>query len=139
MVYRKDWVQPAAGEQGFARTMKAYGRKINLSTADLGTTGNVIGLFVVPANFCVINWVGPAIPAFGTALAVSIGTPASPALFLSASSALAAGGAFSGLTMATTGPFTRTTSQTEVQMLITTQSSAPVAGIFELYIYGFIL
>jgi len=137
MVYRKDWGQPQQGAEGFARTMKVYGRKVNLSAADLGTTGNVIGLFMLPGKFVVVDMFGPAVPALGTALVFSLGDPGNTARYLSASSIGAAGGALPA--MAATGPFFRTFLDTEVQMLITTQSSAPAAGILELYFRGFII
>jgi hypothetical protein len=135
MVYRKDWNQPAAGGQGFARTMKCFGRRINLNAVDLGTTGNVVGLFMVPENFVIVDMIGPAQPGFGTALVVSIGDPGNTARYLSASGGLAAAGAIPA--MAASGQFFRTFAPTEIQMLITTQSSAPVAGILELYFRGF--
>lgn len=137
MVYRKDWGQPAAGGQGFARTMKAYGRKINLATTDLNLTGNVVGAFLLPANFKVINWIGPAIPAMGTGLKLDIGDAGSANRFLAADGTAAAGGALP--VMASTGLFFTTTQDTEVQVKINTQTASPVAGVLEFYIYGFIL
>jgi hypothetical protein len=136
MVYRKDWGQPAQGGLGFARNMKAYGRKINLGINDLATTNNVVGCFMVPKDFVVINWVGPNVPAFGAGLTFSIGTPATPALFLSASTIGAAGGALPA--MAATGPFTRTFLDTEVQLLVT-NGVVVTAGVLEFYIYGFMV
>ena len=137
MAFRKDWAQPAPGPQGFSRTMKAFGRKVNLSVADLGTTNNVVGLFMIPKDVIITGMIGPAVPALGTALVLSIGDAGSPARYLSASTIGAAGGALPA--MATTGMFYRTTADTEVQLLIATQSSAPVAGILELYLTGIVL
>jgi hypothetical protein len=137
MVYRKDWGQPAQGLQGFARTMKCYGRKINLSAVDLGTTNNVVGMFMIPANFVIMDMVGPAVPALGTALVLSIGDPGNTTRYLSGSTIGAAGGALP--VMASTGTFFRTFSDTEIQLLIATQSSAPAPGILELYFRGFAL
>jgi hypothetical protein len=134
MVYRKDWGQPSQGLQGFARTMKAFGRKINLTAADLGTTNNVVGGFIVPGGFMILGWYGNTVPALGTALVLSIGDPASPARYLSGSTIGAAGGAFPA--MAATGQFFRTFTDTEIQILIATQSSAPVAGVLEFYMFG---
>jgi hypothetical protein len=137
MVYRKDWVQPLAGGQGFARTQKAFGRKVNLTAADLGTTNNVVGMFFLPRDFVITGMIGPAVPALGTALVLSIGDPGNAARYLSASTIGAAGGALPA--MAATGLFFRTFLETEVQLLIATQSSAPAPGILELYFTGFTL
>ena len=136
MVYRKDWGQPQQGAQGFARTMKAYGRKVNLSAIDLGTTNNVIGAFMVPGGFQIVGLIGPAVPALGTALVLSIGDAGLANRYLSGSTIGAAGGPMPA--MATTG-FFRTFSDTEIQILIATQSSAPVAGILEFYLYGMVV
>jgi hypothetical protein len=135
MVYRKDWGQPAQGGQGFARTMKAFGRKVNLTAADLGVTNNVVGMFMIPGNFVVTGMIGPAVPALGTALVLSIGDPGNPVRYLSGSTIGAAGGALPA--MAATGLFFPTFSDTEIQLLIATQSSAPAPGILELYFTGF--
>lgn len=134
MVYRKDWGQPAQGLQGFARTMKAFGRKINLSAADLGATNNVVGAFVVPGGFMIFGWYGPAVPILGPALSLSIGDPGNPARFLSGSNIGVAGGALPA--MAATGTFFRTFTDTEIQILIAVQSSAPAPGVLEFYMYG---
>ncbi len=135
MAYRKDWVQPQAGLQGFARTMKAYGRKINLLSADLGTTSNVVGMFVIPKDFTITGMIGPAVPALGTALVLSIGDASSATRFLSGSTIGAAGGALPA--MAATGTFFKTLVDTEIQLLIATQSSSPTPGVLELYFTGF--
>ena len=133
MVYRKDWGQPMQGLQGFARTMKAFGRKVNLNAVDLGTTNNVVGAFLVPGGFQIVGLIGPAVPALGTALVLSIGDPGLANRYLSGSTIGAAGGVLPA--MATTG-FFRTFSDTEIQILIATQSSAPAPGILEFYLYG---
>lgn len=137
MVYRKDWVQPQAGGLGFARNVKMFGRKVNLQTADLSTTGNVVGLFMIPANFVITDMIGPAIPGFGTGLQMSIGDAGSggSARYLAATS-FASAGALPA--MAATGQFFRTYSDTEIQAFITTQSSAPAPGVLELYFRGFV-
>lgn len=137
MAYRKDWVQPAAGLLGFARTMKAFGRKVNLAVADINLTNNVVGMFMIPKDFVITGMIGPAVPALGTALVLSIGDPGSAARFLSASTIGAAGGALPA--MAATGLFFRTFADTEIQLLVATQSSAPAAGILEVYFTGFAL
>lgn len=133
MVYRKDWGQPQQGAQGFARNMKAFGRKVNLSAIDLGATNNVIGAFMIPGGFQVLGLAGPAVPILGPALSLSIGDPGLANRYLSGSNIGIAGGPMP--TMAPTG-FFRTFSDTEIQILIATQSSAPVAGILEFYLFG---
>jgi hypothetical protein len=137
MAYRKDWVQPAQGGQGFARTYKAFGRKINLVTADLNLTNNVVGMFMVPKDFVITGMIGPAVPALGTALVLSIGDAALTNRYLASSTIGAAGGALPA--MAATGLFFRTVADTEIQLLIATQSSAPAPGILELYFTGFMV
>ena len=52
MVYRKDWAQSQTGGQGFARTMKTLGRRVNVSATD-DVTGNTVGAFTVPPGFVV--------------------------------------------------------------------------------------
>ena len=51
---RKDWSQPQGGGQGFARTMKTFGRVVTIGTAD-NVTGSSIGAFTVPAGFVVTS------------------------------------------------------------------------------------
>ena len=131
MVYRKDWGQPAQGLQGFARTMKAFGRKINLSANDLLTTGNVVGSFVVPGGFMIFGWYGQPVPAFGAGLTLSIGDPGLTNRYLSAA-------AMSGVAwpaMATTGQFFRTFTDTEIQILVA-NGVAATPGVLEFYMYG---
>ena len=138
MVFRKDWGQPQQGLEGFARTMKAYGRKVNLSSADVSTTGNVVGAFILPANFVVLGWYGPAVPAFGAGLVLNIGDAALNNRYLAASTIGAAGGALPAI--AATGPFFKTLADTEVQIQIGTQTTAAGApGVLEFYLFGFAL
>jgi hypothetical protein len=136
MVYRKDWGQPAQGLQGFARTSKVYGRKVNISVADMNTLGNVVGLFMIPKDFVITGMIGPAVPAFGTSFAASIGDPGSANRYLAA--VALGGGALPA--MAATGLFFRTFADTEIQLAVTTAATAAqVAGILELYFTGFAL
>jgi hypothetical protein len=137
MAYRKDWGQPQAGNQGFARTMKCFGRKANIAAADVGTTGNVVGLFSVPANFVVLGVFGSA-SALGAALVFSLGDAGNAARYLTGVTAGAAGGALP-TTLAAGGQFFRTTQDTDIQMTVTTQTGAPVAGTIDAYLWGFIL
>jgi hypothetical protein len=142
MVYRKDWGQPAQGGLGFARTMKAFGRKVNLTPTDLLTTSNVVGLFMLPENFVITGMIGPAVPAFGAGLTFSIGDTVTAVAgnvnrYLSASTIGAAGGALPA--MAATGLFARTYAQPAEIQLTVTNGVAAVAGVLELYFTGFIL
>ena len=132
MVYRKDWNQPQQGVQGYARTMKAFGRKINMTAAD-GTTNNVVGAFVIPGGFQIFGWYGAPVPALGAGLTLSIGAPGAgnSALFLSAA-------AMSGVAwpaMAATGLFFRTFTDTEIQILVA-NGVAITPGIIEFYMFG---
>jgi hypothetical protein len=136
MVYRKDWGQPMQGLQGFARNMKAFGRKCNISVADMNTLGNTVGLFMVPAGFMITSMIGPQVPAFGTSFQYSIGCPGSgnSALFLPATSGAAAGALPA---MASTGVFFRTFTDTEIQLFVTAAATAAqAAGVLELYFLG---
>jgi hypothetical protein len=135
MVYRKDWGQPQQGIQGFARNVKAFGRKVNISVADMNTLGNVVGLFMLPGGFVITGMIGPAVPAFGTSFAFSLGDAGLSNRYLAASTIGAAGGALPA--MASTGMFYRTFSDTEVQLAVTTAATAAqAAGILELYFTG---
>ena len=137
MPYRKAWLQPQIGSQGFFGTQKVYGGRIPILAADVATTGNVVGLFMLPANFLIFDWISPNLPALGTALVVNIGDAGSANRYASGITTLAAGGVPLAA-MAATGPFFKTTQDTEIQMTVTTQASAPAAGTLEMYIRGFI-
>jgi hypothetical protein len=134
MTYRKDWTEPQQGEEGFSRTMKSFGRKINITAPD-NVTNNVIGLFQIPANFCITGIIG-TMPAIGTAFSFSIGDPGNPARYVSGSGVGVAGGALPAI--AASGLFFRTTAKTEIQMLVALQSSAFAAGVAEIYLQGFV-
>ena len=130
MVYRKDWNQPMQGLQGFARNMKAFGRKINITAAE-ATTNNVVGAFVVPGGFMILGWYGAPVPALGAGLTMSIGDPGLPNRYLSA--AAMSGVAFPA--MLPTGQFFRTFTDTEIQLLIT-NGVAITPGVLEFYMFG---
>jgi hypothetical protein len=145
MAYRKDWPQPAQGGQGFARTMKCFGRKCNINVNDMNTLGNVVGLFMIPKDFVVTGMIGPQVPAFGTSFAYSLGDAGSgrSAAYLGATSGAVAAAlpamAFNANPLLT-GQWFRTFADTEVQLTVTTAATAAqVAGILELYFTGFIL
>lgn len=138
MPYRKAWLQPQGGGQGFFGTMKMFGGRIPILAADVALTGNVVGLFMLPANFMVLDMLGPttAVPALGTACVCAIGDAGSNNRYLAANAIFTGGGALPA--MAATGPFFKTTQDTEIQLTVTTQASAPAAGTLEMYIRGFI-
>ena len=134
MVYRKDWGQPMQGLQGFARTVKTFGRKCNISLADMNTLGNSVGLFIVPGGFMITGMIGPQVPAFGTSFTYSLGDPGNPARYLGATSGAAAAALPA---MAAGGLFFRTFTDTEIQLTVTAAATAAqVAGILELYFTG---
>ena len=137
MAYRKDWVQPQVGLQGFARTMKAYGRKVNIAVADINTLGNTIGLFVIPKDFVITGMIGPQVPAFGTSFTYSLGDAGSSNRYLTATSGATAAALAA---MAATGMFFRTTADTEILLAVTAAATAAqAAGVLELYFTGFAL
>ena len=139
MVYRKDWGQPQQGIQGFARNMKAFGRRVNISVADMNTLGNVVGLFIIPGGFVITGMIGPQVPAFGTSFTYSIGDPTSGgnARYLAATSGAAAAALPA---MAAGGLFFRTFTDTEIQLTVTAAATAAqTAGILELYFTGIVV
>src|ERR1043165_6220874 len=87
MATRTDFTQPQAGLQGFARTNKTFGRRVNLATTDLAT-GSVVEAFMVPAGFIVtgIIAVSSDMDSNGTpTLAISVGDASSSTRHLSSS------------------------------------------------------
>jgi hypothetical protein len=142
MVYRKDWGQPQQGIAGFARNMKAFGRKVNINVADMNTLGNVVGLFIVPAGFVITGMIGPPVPAFGTSFTYSLGDAGSgrSAAYLAATSGATAGAlpamAFNANPLLT-GQWFRTFADTEIQLTVTAAATAAqTAGLLELYFTG---
>ena len=138
MTYRKDWGQPQAGAQGFARTKKVFGRTVNLATTDL-VTGNVVGAFMVPAGFVVTGILAVAsdMDTGGSpALALSVGDAGSGVRYLS-SSTIGQGGT-TGSTLASTGVLFNNAADTEILVTVTTQPATAAAGTLGLYLEGFI-
>jgi hypothetical protein len=133
MAYRKDWGQPQGGE-GFARTMKTFGRTVAISTAD-NVTGNTIGAFLVPAGFVVtgIIAVGTDMDS-GAAMLLNIGDAASGARYLSGLNTQAA---VTSTTLASTGLLFKNTVDTEILITIGTQAATPVAGTVDLRLSGY--
>ena len=135
-VYRKDWAQPQAGTQGFAQTKKMFGRRINLSTTDLGTINNTVGAFVVPRGFTVtgIIFVNTDMDS-STGLTISVGDAASANRYLSAQTGQAAG---TTQTLASTGLLFANTADTEILLTMTAAATTAVAGTVDLYLDGFV-
>jgi hypothetical protein len=135
---RKDWIQPQSGGQGFARTMKTFGRVVNVSVAD-NVTGTVIGAFTVPAGFVVTSILAvPTDMDSGTAMTISVGDAASGTRFLSASTMGQAGTLTTTALTTATGLLFKYTTETEIQVTITLQATTAVAGTIALYLTGFI-
>lgn len=136
MTTRTAFLQPQAGPQGFARTMKAYGGRTALSTTDL-TTGNIVEAFVVPAGFTVTGIIAVASDMdSGAALTLSVGDAASGTRHLNASTIGQAG--TTTQTLASTGLLFAYTVDTKILITCTLQGAASVAGTLDLYLTGFI-
>jgi hypothetical protein len=135
MVYRKDWGQPQPGGQGFIRTAKVFGRKVNISAADLAA-GGVVGMFQVPRYFLVLGAFGNVskLDTGAVALKFDIGDPGLANRFLAASTAGQAGGTIT--TLAATGFNYPIYSETEIQFALNTAPGAAAAGILEYYLWG---
>lgn len=135
MAYRKDWGQPQAGGQGFARTRKMFGRTVALAVADL-VTGNTVGAFMVPKGFVVTGIIAAASDMdSGTALTLSVGDAASGTRYLSA--ATIGQGGTTGQTLASTGLLFENTADTEILVTVTLQPAAAAAGTLGLYLDGY--
>lgn len=135
MTYRKDWGQPQGGPEGFANTMKTFGRVVTLAAADL-VTGNTVGAFKVPAGFTVTGIVAvPTDMDSGAALTLSVGDAASGTRYLNASTMGQA--ATTVTTLAATGLLFLNTVDTEILVTCTLQGSSSVAGTLALYLQGF--
>src|SRR4029077_2773733 len=137
MVYRKDWSQPQAGPQGFARTMKVYGRSVNILVPDLATINNVVGCFVVPAGFVLTGLLTTTVPDLdtGATLTLSLGDAALPTRILNASNIGQAGGA---MPAAAAGAFLyRYPIDTEIILTATAAAAGGIATAVPIYIQGF--
>lgn len=135
MAYRRDWSQPQPGGQGFMRTAKAYGRKVNIVAADLAA-GGIVGMFRLPPFFLVLGAYGlvPDMDTGTAALVFSVGDAASANRFLASSTAGQAGGTIS--TIAATGFAFPTYLETEVLFTVNTPSNVAAAGVLEYYLWG---
>lgn len=136
MAYRKDWGQPQAGGQGFARTRKTFGRRVTIGTAD-NVTGNTVGAFLIPKGFVQTGIIVVATDMdSGTAMLFTIGDAGSANRTFASSNLGQTGG--SSTTLASTALLYEYTADTEVIITIATQSATAVAGTIDVYYEGFV-
>jgi hypothetical protein len=136
MTYRKDWAQPQGGPEGFANTMKTFGRVVNLAATDM-VTGGTVGAFKVPAGFTVTGIIAVASDMDAvTTLTISVGDAASGTRYLSAATIGQTGATTQ--TLATTGLLFLNVVDTEIIVTCTLQTATPLAGTLALYLSGFI-
>jgi hypothetical protein len=137
MAYRKDWGQPQAGQQGFARTMKVFGRSVNINATELATINNIVGAMMVPAGFTLTDFLATTVPDLdtGAALTLSIGDALSPTRLLNASTVGQAGGAMPAL--AATGFLYRFPTDTEIIITATAAAAGGIAAAWPIYLRGF--
>jgi hypothetical protein len=135
MAYRRDWGQPQPGNMGFMRTAKAFGRKVNIAAADLGS-GGVVGMFRLPPFFLVLGAYGNVakLDTGTVALTFNIGDAGSANRYLAASTAGQGGGAIT--TLAATGFAYPVYSETEILFATVALPGAAAAGILEYYLWG---
>jgi hypothetical protein len=131
MVYRKDWSQPQVGGQGFARTMKTIGRRVNVSATD-DVTGNTVGAFTIPAGFVVTSILCVS-SAFAAGLAFTVGDINSANRYLTTGVAAA-----TNTTLAAAGLLFKAPAETEVLVTIGTQAAGNVVGTLDTYLTGYI-
>ncbi len=139
MALRRDYGQPQQGDTGFARTMKTYGRRVNLVAADLVTTNNV-GAFKVPPGFVITGILAIAsdMDTNGSpTITIKVGDAGDDDRYLTASNIGPAGGTCT--TLASTGLLFQTTSETEILVGFGANAATGVAGTLDLYLTGFIL
>jgi hypothetical protein len=137
MVYRKDWGQPQAGNQGFARTMKVFGRNINIGVNDLAVINNVVGCFMVPAGFVLTDFLPTTVPDLdtGAALSLSLGDSLLPTRLLSGSAVGQAGGAMPAL--AAGGFLYRFPTDTEIILTATAAAAGGIVAVWPIFLRGF--
>jgi hypothetical protein len=134
MTYRKDWGQPQVGPEGFANTMKTFGRVVTVTAAD-NTTGNTIGAFKVPAGFTVTGIIAvPTDMDSSTNMLISVGDAASGVRYLSSSTM--GQGATTVTTLVAAGLLFLNAVDTEILVTVTAQGTG--AGTIALYLQGFI-
>lgn len=137
MAYRKDWGQPQAGQQGFARTMKVFGRSVNINATELATINNTVGVIVVPAGFTLIGFLATTVPDLdtGATLTLSLGDALVANRLLAASTIGQAGGAMPAL--AATGFLYRFPTDTEIILTATAAAAGGIAAAWPIYLQGF--
>jgi hypothetical protein len=133
MAFRRDYSQPQPGGQGFIRTGKVYGRKVNIQPTDL-VASNVVGCFQLPPGFSVIGLYGIVSNLAASGLTFSLGDAALSNRYLNASPLGVGGGTLP--VMLATGFLWRTYDATDVQMTINVSAVTPQAGILEFYLHG---
>lgn len=139
MATRIDYTQPQAGPQGFARTMKAFGRRVTMTATDVAV-GNIVKAFVVPAGFVATGIIAVAtdMDTNGSpTLALSVGDAASGTRYLSSSNIGQAG--TTTQTLASTGLLFAYTVDTEILITATTGAATAAAGTLDLYLIGFMV
>jgi hypothetical protein len=138
MTYRKDWAPtPNIGGQGNSGTRKFLGRRINLSTTDLGTSTNTIGAFTVPAGFTIDGCaVAYSDMDGGTSLSISLGDAALPTRYLNGDVTGRTGG--TTVAVASTGLLYKNPAETEILITIGVAAGTPVAGTMDVYLSGFV-
>jgi len=82
MAYRKDWAAaPQVAADGYVGAVKMPGRRVHLTVSDIGTAGNTIGAFTVPAGFvvtgCIVVYSAMDEGAFVQASAMTVAEDAS--------------------------------------------------------------
>lgn len=137
MADRNDYTQPQAGGQGFARTMKAFGRRVALAATDVAV-GKTTAAFKVPAGFVAIGIIAVAtdmdtngVPT----LTLSVGDAGSGTRFLNASTIGQAG--TSTQTIASTGLLYEFTAETEIVVTATAGAATAAAGTLDLFLTGY--
>ena len=131
MAYRKDWAQPQTGGQGYARTMKTIGRRVNVNTVD-DTTGNTVGAFTVQPGF-VVTGVLVVSSAFAAGLAFTVGDAGSANRYITTGVVSA-----TNTTLAAAGLLFKNLTETEILITIGTQAAGNVVGTLDTYLTGFI-
>ena len=137
MVYRKDWGQPQAGNQGFARTMKVFGRSVAIGVADLATLNNIVGCFIVPGGFVLTDLLTTVVPDLdtGATLTISLGDALVPNRLLAASNIGQAGGNMPALAAA--GFLYRYPADTEIILTASAAAAGGIAASVPIYLRGF--
>ena len=137
MTTRRAYVQPQAGNQGFARTRKVIGAlSLPIATTDLSPVGNIVAAFFVPKDFVTtgITMTAPSLAASG--LTINIGDAVVGNRFVNASAIGVAGGTVSAF--AAGGQYYQFPVDTEI-LLTFNGAVTPAAGtITNFLIEGFV-